>query len=191
MNFDNFRNYTDISENRWYVDKGKRPMRRDMVILHDYVHGTIVDQSALIYGADKMVIGNNCYIAPNTYLRGHITIGDMTWIGPFAQINGEFGCEIGRGVGIGNSVIILTCEHDQRDLNQPISFGKLVGERIVIGDGANIGVGSIILPGVVIDEGVQIGAGSVVTKGIYIGKNEIWAGNPARKVGTRTTPQEL
>lgn len=184
MNFKNFREYTDLETERWVVYDD---------ILFDEVDteidinelDTIVDTSARIYDAQFIKLGNHCYIGPQVYLRGHITIGDMTWMGPFAQINGEGGCTIGKGVGVGNSVIILTCEHHQTDIEQPISFGELVKNPVMIGDGVNIGVGSIILPGVRAEKGVQIGAGSVVTKNTHLKEYEIWVGNPARLIGTR------
>ncbi|NMC13583.1 MAG: acyltransferase [Chloroflexi bacterium] len=132
-----------------------------------------------------MHICNGSYIGPYVYMRGKIVIGSLSWIGPFTQINGEGGVEIGKAVGIGNSVIILTCEHDQQDINKPISFGDLIKSPVRIGNGSNIGVGSIILPGVSIGNGAQIGAGSVVTKNTVVKDFEIWAGNPARKIGQR------
>ena len=47
--------------------------------------------------------------------------------------------------------------------------------------GAFIGAGSFILKGVTIGEKSVIGAGAVVTKDVPNG--EIWAGNPAKKIG--------
>ena len=47
---------------------------------------------------------------------------------------------------------------------------------------AFIGGGTIILKGVMIGENAVIGAGSVVATNVPDG--EIWAGNPARKIGT-------
>ncbi len=52
---------------------------------------------------------------------------------------------------------------------------------VVIKEGAFIGGHSIILKGVTIGKHAVIGAGSVVTKDVP--GNEIWAGNPARKIG--------
>ncbi len=76
--------------------------------------------------------------------------------------------EIGNGVAITTGVMIL-CH--QRDLSNykpgmyvmhcPFKVGK-----VVIKDGAHIGIGAIIMPGVTIGEGAVIGAGSVVTKDI-------------------------
>ncbi len=76
--------------------------------------------------------------------------------------------EIGKGVAITTGVMIL-CH--QRDLSKykpgmyamhcPFKAGK-----VVIKDGAHIGIGAIIMPGVTIGEGAVIGAGAVVTKDI-------------------------
>ncbi len=53
---------------------------------------------------------------------------------------------------------------------------------IVIEDYAFIGAGSYILKGVTVGKYSIIGAGSVVTRDVASG--EIWAGNPAKKIGT-------
>ena len=52
---------------------------------------------------------------------------------------------------------------------------------IHIKEGAFIGACAIILKGVTIGKHAVIGAGSVVTKDVA--DNEIWAGNPAKKIG--------
>jgi|GEM_PF-6224010 len=51
-------------------------------------------------------------------------------------------------------------------------------QPIVIGDGAWLGAGVIVLPGRRIGRGAVVGAGSVVTKDIP--PDTVWAGNPAR-----------
>lgn len=50
--------------------------------------------------------------------------------------------------------------------------------RVIIGEGAWIGVGAVILPGVRIGRGAIVGANAVVTTSIP--DLEVWAGNPAR-----------
>ena len=47
--------------------------------------------------------------------------------------------------------------------------------------GASIGANATILAGNVIGNYALIGAGSVVTKDV--GDNELWVGNPAKKIG--------
>ena len=52
---------------------------------------------------------------------------------------------------------------------------------VTIGDDVFVGANAMILKGVTIGQRAIIGAGSVVTKNVPAG--EIWAGNPARKIG--------
>jgi acetyltransferase-like isoleucine patch superfamily enzyme len=63
-------------------------------------------------------------------------------------------------------------------IDEPVLLSKVKYEPVKIGDGADIGVGAVILPGVEVGEGAIIGAGSVVTKNVppYV----ISVGNPAR-----------
>lgn len=58
---------------------------------------------------------------------------------------------------------------------------KVKTAPIHICEGAFIGACSIVLKGVTIGRHSVIGAGSVVTKDVP--ENEIWAGNPAKKIG--------
>lgn len=102
-------------------------------------------------------------------LRG-VKIGKQSYIarGVILEERNPEMIEIGRGVAITSGVIIL-CH--QRDLTHyqpgmyamhcPFKVGK-----VIIKDGAHIGIGSIIMPGVTIGEGAIIGAGSVVTRDI-------------------------
>lgn len=65
----------------------------------------------------------------------------------------------------------------QDRLENRYPFGK-----VVIKKNAFIGMGSLIIKPVTIGENAIIGAGSVVTHDIP--SNEIWAGNPAKRIST-------
>ena len=76
--------------------------------------------------------------------------------------------EIGDGVAITTGVMIL-CH--QRDLSKykPGMYAMncpFISGKVLIKDGAHIGIGAIIMPGVTIGEGAVIGAGAVVTSDI-------------------------
>jgi acetyltransferase-like isoleucine patch superfamily enzyme len=109
--------------------------------------------------------------------------------------------EIGNNVGISNATLhisnSLVIEDNVRigggcriwdsdfhslDYQERIFGGdtQIVTKPIYIGKNAFVGAGSIILKGVRIGENSIVGAGSVVTKSIP--DNEIWAGNPAKKI---------
>ena len=92
--------------------------------------------------------------------------------------------EIGNGVAITTGVMIL-CH--QRDLSKykPGMYAMhcpFVEGKVVIKDGAHIGIGAIIMPGVNIGEGAVIGAGAVVTKDIQA--YSIAVGTPAKTIKT-------
>lgn len=110
-------------------------------------------------------------------------IGDHSWIGQGCFLHGAGGLTIGKAVGIGPGVIILTSQHKDINKEIPVYFSPLEFAEVVLEDGCDIGAGSIILPGVRIGEGAIVGAGSVVTKDV--GSYEVWAGVPAKKLRSR------
>ena len=76
--------------------------------------------------------------------------------------------EIGNGVAVTSGVMILCHQRDLANyrpgmyaMHCPFKEGK-----VIVKDGAHLGIGCIIMPGVTIGEGAVIGAGSVVTKDI-------------------------
>lgn len=83
---------------------------------------------------------------------------------------------IGDDVCFAPNVRILA--HDA-SMHQALGYTRIA--PVTIGDRVFIGAGSIVLPGVSVGSDVIVGAGSVVTKDIPAG--EIWAGNPAHKLG--------
>lgn len=60
--------------------------------------------------------------------------------------------------------------------------GTLVLAPIEIGDGALVGMRSVVLPGVTIGDGATVNAMSVVPLNTTIGPGEVWGGNPARRI---------
>lgn len=89
---------------------------------------------------------------------------------------------IGDNVMIGGGCKLWDSDFHSIDYEERIFKGdnKVNTKPIQIDDNVFIGAGSLILKGVHIGENSVIGAGSIVTKSIP--KNEIWAGNPAKKI---------
>ena len=85
--------------------------------------------------------------------------------------------EIGEDVWITSNCIILAHSYFSKVQNQKYGTQEKVGQ-VKIGDGAFIGVGSIVCPGVSIGIGSYIAAGSVVTKNTN--NFCLYAGNPAK-----------
>lgn len=148
----------------------------------------IFENGVLVFHAENISIGNNVYIGHNTIIKGYykneMVIGDHTCIGQGCFLHSGGGIEIGKTVGIGPMVKILTSVHkEEGDLSRPVLFCDLEFDKVIIEDGCDIGIGSIILPGVKIGEGSIVGAGSVVTKDVE--PYAVVAGVPAKVLRKR------
>ena len=113
-----------------------------------------------------------CKLGKNVYIGHSVTLdyGNASLI------------EIGNNVSITDNCILLC--HRKNIQNYKIGDKSIdlpfIFHGIAIGDGVNIGKGSIIMPGVKIGEGTVVGAGSVVTKSIPAWT--VAAGNPAKVI---------
>lgn len=59
---------------------------------------------------------------------------------------------------------------------------EIILGRVVIGEGAIVGMRAVVFPDVRIGKYARVGAGAVVVRGTVIPDGEIWAGVPARKI---------
>ena len=147
----------------------------------------ILEADVMVFHPESISIGSNVYIGHRTILKGYykneMFIDEGTWIGQSCFFHSGGGIKIGKSVGIAPCVKILTSCHLSDDLGQPVLHNPLVFKKVQIGNGADIGVGSIILPGITVGDGAIIGAGSIVTKSVP--EYSIVAGNPARILGFR------
>ena len=96
---------------------------------------------------------------------------------------------IGENVWVTSGCRLLCHQRDLSlyDKDKPVMDLPLKYSPIVIGDGAHVGIGSIIMPGVTIGRGAVIGAGAVVTRDIPA--HCIAMGVPAR-VTRNLAPEE-
>jgi UDP-2-acetamido-3-amino-2,3-dideoxy-glucuronate N-acetyltransferase len=119
------------------------------------------------------VIGSNCNINCNVFIENDVIIGNNVTI--------KSGVQIWDGIVIEDNVMIgpnVTFTNDLYPKSKNRNF-KL--ERTLIKRGASIGANSTLLPKIVIGENALIGAGSVVTKNVPA--NTLWFGNPATQKG--------
>ena len=171
MNFENYRMYRSHGSGKFKIEDFKK--------VGDNV---IFEEGVLVFHPENIEIGNNVYIGHNTILKGYyknkMIIGDHTWIGQNCFLHSAGGITIGKAVGMGPMVKILTSVHKEDELSKPILFCDLEFWEVIIEDGCDVGTGSIILPGVKIGEGSIVGAGTVVTKDVE--SYSVVAGVPAK-----------
>ncbi len=130
--------------------------------------------------------GQNVQIDPRVYIShpGRVVIGDWTTIQSQTAFHTVGGLHVGRYVGIGYRVMILTFQHRYRNAKTiPFDDGLFL-QPVLIRDYAWVGWGSRVLPGVEIGEGAIVGMGSVVTQDVP--PLAIVLGNPAQVVGSRS-----
>jgi acetyltransferase-like isoleucine patch superfamily enzyme len=111
-----------------------------------------------------------------------IVIGPGAYINRYAILDACERIQIGRDCVIGPHCVL-------NDNGKEFKAGKLVQDQpwtakpILIGDGAWLGAGAIVLKGVNIGSGGIVAAGAVVTHDVA--PDAIVAGVPAKQIGTR------
>lgn len=143
------------------------------------IRGSTIDKNAYINYGSNIV---------NSTMEKYSYCGYDCWI-----INAKIGafCSISNDVKIGGPshpiewVSTSPVFHDGRNV-----FGKHFSEhkfepylRTSIGNDVWIGEGAMLKAGITVGNGAVIGMGSVVTKDV--GDYEIWAGNPAKLIRKR------
>lgn len=149
--------------------------------------GCVIEPHVLVFHPETIELGDNVYVGHQTILKGYyknrMIIGDRTFVGQQCFFHSAGGIRIGRSVGIGPGVRILTSKHGEAGRDVPILDSPVELGEVVIEDDADLGVGSIVLPGVRIGRGAQIGAGAVVSRDVP--EYAIAAGVPATVRRTR------
>ena len=147
----------------------------------------VFEAAVLVFHPENIELGHNVYIGHQTILKGYyrnrMVIGDGTWIGQQCFLHSAGGLTIGKHVGIGPGVRIITSRHAEAGRETPILHAPLELAPVTIGDGADLGVGAVILPGVTVGPGAQVGAGAVVSRDIPA--YSVASGVPARVVRER------
>lgn len=149
--------------------------------------GVIFEEGALVFHPENISLGDRVYVGHHAILKGYyqsqMHIGPGTWIGQQCFLHSAGGLTIGRDVGIGPGVKIITSHHAEAPRATPILHAPLVFAAVHVGDGADLGVGAIVLPGVTIGRGAQVGAGAVVTRDVP--EYAVVAGAPAKVLRLR------
>ncbi len=149
--------------------------------------GCVFEPGALVFHPERVWLGSHVYLGHGAILKGYhdgdLRIGDGTWIGQQCFFHAAGGLTIGRNVGVGPGVKIITSTHQEAGRDVPILHAPLSFAPVVVEDDADLGVGAILLPGVHVGRGAQVGAGAVVTKDVAA--YTIVAGNPARLLRAR------
>ncbi len=128
--------------------------------------------------AERVTLAGTLTIRGAGDIYSRLSIGEYTFINVpcFIELNAPV--HIGKRVGIGNHLVVVTSTHQIGPASQRMS--TLTHRPVIIGDGAFIGARVTLLPGVTIGPGAFVTAGSVVTRDVPA--NAVVAGNHAQVV---------
>ncbi|MFT5354913.1 MAG: acetyltransferase-like isoleucine patch superfamily enzyme [Polyangiales bacterium] len=147
----------------------------------------ILEDGVRLFHPENIRLQSGVYVGHDTILEGYhrneLIVGTDTWVGPQCHFHAAGGIRIGKNVGIGPGVRILTSVHKEAGRGTPILHAPLRFDTVTIEDDADIGAGSTILPGVRIGRGAQVGAGALVSADIP--DYAVAAGVPARVLRQR------
>ncbi len=147
------------------VPAGAGPLYRFEGVAPKVAPDAFIAATAAVIG--DVVIGERSSVWFHCVVRGDthfIRVGARTNIqdGTIVHVaTGRFPCLIGDDVSIGHAAIVHAC---------------------TLENWAFVGMGATVLDGAVIEEGGMLGAGGLLAPGKRIGRNELWVGQPARKV---------
>ena len=96
-------------------------------------NNVIFEFGVLVFHPEQINIGGNVYIGHYTILKAYhqntMSIGEGTWIGQQCFFHSAGGLKIGRNVGIGPGVKIISSEHEDITkgpiLHAPIKFSPV------------------------------------------------------------------
>ena len=138
------------------------------------------------------VLAADAWVAPNATVIGNVSLGARSgvWFGCVLRGDTNF-IRVGARTNIQDGTIV--------HVNAGEKWSCVIGDDVTVGhaaivhacrlhDRAFVGMGATVLDGAVIEEGGMLAAGALLTPGKRLGRQELWAGSPARKV--RTMPDE-
>ena len=130
-------------------------------------------------------VAKSAFVYAEATLIGDVVIGEGCYIGPGAQIRGDWGgVVIGPSSNIQENCVI----HSAPDVVTRLAARSHIGHGSilhgpVLDEHVVVGMGAIIMDKVTIGSGCFIGAGALITAGTVIPPGRLYLGVPARDSG--------
>ncbi|MCM1083262.1 MAG: acyltransferase [Clostridium sp.] len=154
-----------------------------------YGKNVLISRNAMIYGADKISIGDNVRIDDFCILSGNISLGSHIHIAAYCGLfGGEAGIIMEDFTTLSSRCAVYGVSDDYSggSLTNPMlpdKFRNVTEGTVTIKKHSIIGTGSTILPDVTVGEGCSVGSMSLVNKSIEAWG--IYAGIPCKRMKER------
>lgn len=131
-----------------------------------------------------VVMNGECYIAPSASVIGSVVLGNNVSIWFNSVVRGDNDTiTIGEGSQVQDGCVLHTDPGFPVDIGSNVSIGHLAMiHGCTIGDGALIGINSIVLNGVKIGKNTLIGANSLITEDKVIPDGVLVMGSPGKVI---------
>lgn len=149
------------------------------------------NQTHITFGDDVRLQGHLGVSSGRVFDRPELAFGDRVTIGPLVFITASKEIRVGNDVHIGGGSRLLDTDGHPKDTKSRIADDPPPADEIKsiqIGSNVTIGRKSIILKGVTIGDGAKVGVSSVVVANVPA--NAVVAGNPARLMSRGPTAPE-
>lgn len=139
-----------------------------------------------IYALDDLVpvIDPTAFVHPDAVIIGAVTIGPESSVWPSAVLRGDSNpIVVGARTSIQDGAVIHVTRSEPTHIGDGCVIGHLAHmEGCVIGDGALVGSGAVVLPRASIGAGALVAAGAVVPNDVAVPAGALARGVPAKLV---------
>ncbi|GGH38948.1 gamma carbonic anhydrase family protein [Microbacterium album] len=148
--------------------------------------------SIIVLGDAEPAIHPDAFVADGARVSGAVVLGERASVWYNAVVRGDIApISVGAGSNIQDNVSVHVDAAHPVVIGEGVSVGhNAVVHGCTIGDGALIGMGSVVLSGAVIGAGSLVAGGAVVLEGTEIPPRSLVAGVPA-KVRRELTDEEV
>ena len=130
-------------------------------------------------------VADSAWVAPTATIIGDVVLGPESNVWFACVLRGDTGpIRVGARTNIQDgSVLHVAGDTLPCILGNDVTFGHMaLIHACTLEDKAFVGMGAHVLDGAVIEEEGMLAAGALLTPGKRIGRRELWAGRPARKM---------
>jgi len=129
-------------------------------------------------------VASSAFVAPSASVIGDVALADKASVYYGAVLRGDASSiTVGAGTNLQDGVVVKTTAANPTAIGADVTVGhNAVLTGCTVGDNTLIGMGAVVSAGAVVEGNAFVAAGAVVEAGTTVPANEMWAGNPAKKL---------